>query len=136
MVRMKQIYALLQKHQETIRYFFFGSLTVFFNIIVFFLSDFFFDEIIANTIAFLLSVQFAYFTNTKYVFHASFTKQNFLQFWSMRIGTIFIDNGGLWMFLALGYNKFISKCVVNIIIIILNYLFSKFFIYRKEGGKF
>ena len=130
---MTSIIDLLRKHRETISYLFFGGLTVLVNILLFALFDLFFGEITANTVAFLLSVQFAYMTNTKFVFQAPYTKQNFLQFWGMRIGTIFIDNGGMWLLLTVGCNKFIAKCIVNVIVIVLNYIFSKFFIYRKKG---
>ncbi|WP_195282980.1 GtrA family protein [Harryflintia acetispora] len=87
---------------------------------------------IANTIAFFWLYKFAYMTNTKFVFKAKFTKKNFLKFWGMRIGTIFIDNGGMWILLAVSTHKLVAKCAVNTIVIILNYLFSKFFIYKKE----
>ena len=133
---ISKIFALIKKHQETLAYLFFGSLTVLFNTVVFLIFDLWLDEILANTLAFLLSVQFAYMTNTWFVFKMPFTKANFLKFWGMRIGTILIDNAGLWVLLALECNKLIAKCVINIIIIILNYIFSKFFIYkRKEGEK-
>lgn len=114
-------------------YLFFGALTVIVNILLFTLFDLFLGEITANTVAFMLSVQFAYMTNTKFVFQAPYTKQNFLQFWGMRIGTIIIDNGGMWVLLNMGWNKLLSKCIVNVIVIVLNYLFSKFIIYRKRG---
>lgn len=129
-----EVIEFLKKHRETIAYLFFGGLTVLVNILLFTLFDLFFAELTANTIAFLLSVQFAYMTNTKFVFCAPYTRQNFLQFWGMRIGTIFIDNGGMWILLALGSNKFIAKCLVNIVIIVLNYIFSKFFIFQKKGS--
>lgn len=129
-----EIIELLRKHRETIAYLFFGGLTVLVNILLFALFDLFFKELTANTIAFLLSVQFAYMTNTRFVFCTPYTRRNFVQFWVMRIGTIFIDNGGMWILLAMDSNKFIAKCLVNVIIIVLNYIFSKFFIYRKKGS--
>ncbi|MEG1952674.1 MAG: GtrA family protein [Hydrogenoanaerobacterium sp.] len=128
-----KIEQLIRKYREEIAYLFFGGLTVLVNILLFAIFDLFLGEITANTIAFLLSVQFAYMTNTKFVFCALYTRQNFLQFWGMRIGTIFIDNGGMWLLLATGCNKFIAKIIVNAVVIVLNYIFSKFFIYRKKG---
>lgn len=131
---MRKLFELVKKYRETLDYLFFGVLTVAVNTALFLGLDYFLkNELAANTIAFLLAVQFAYMTNTKFVFKAKFTKQNFLQFWGMRIGTIFIDNGGMWILLALGTHKLIAKCIVNIVVIILNYIFSKFFIYRKRG---
>jgi putative flippase GtrA len=123
---------IINKHRETVDYLFFGMLTVAFNTIVFLLLDLVFDELVANTFAFLLSVVFAYCTNTLFVFHQKIGLKTFVQFFGMRIGTIFIDNGGLWLLLSINCDKVIAKCVVNVIIIILNYIFSKFFIYKKE----
>lgn len=130
---ISKIIELIKKYREEMAYLFFGALTVIVNILLFTLFDLFLGEITANTVAFMLSVQFAYMTNTKFVFQAPYTKQNFLQFWGMRIGTIIIDNGGMWVLLNMGWNKLLSKCIVNVIVIVLNYLFSKFIIYRKRG---
>ena len=123
---------LIKRNRETIAYLFFGVLTVIFNTVVFFLMDIYTAEIIANTISFLLSVLFAYWTNTMFVFRQKMCIKTFEQFCGMRIGTILIDNGGLWLLLSINCNKLIAKCVVNVVIIILNYIFSKFFIYKKE----
>ena len=123
---------LLKKYWETIAYLFFGVLTVIFNIIAFLILNIFVEEIIANTIAFFLAVQFAYMTNTKFVFQAPFTKENFLSFWGMRIGTLIIDYGGLWLLLQVSCDKLIAKWTVNMVIIVLNYIFSKFFIYKRK----
>ncbi len=125
---------LIKKHAELILYGFFGILTVLVNTVTFsVLSLLFSNEIIANTIAFFIAVQFAYFTNTKFVFKEAFTKQNFLQFWGMRIGTLVIDNGGLWLLLKCNINTLLAKILVNIIIILLNYILSKFVIFKKKG---
>lgn len=130
---MHNLLDLIKKHRETVDYFFFGALTVAVNTALFLIFDWILQsELVANTLAFFLAVQFAYITNTKFVFKTNFTKRNFLQFWGMRIGTIFIDNGGLWILLAFDMNKLAAKCIVNVLIIVLNYIFSKFFIYKKE----
>ncbi len=129
-----KIRLLLTKYEETILYLFFGMLTVAVNTVIYLgLAKLEINDLIANTIAFFLAVQFAYITNTKYVFKASFTKKNFFQFWGMRIGTILIDNLGLLILLKVGCSQFISKVVVNIIIIIINYVCSKFYIYKKRS---
>lgn len=130
---MRKLLDLVKKHRETVDYLFFGALTVVVNTALFLAFDGLLkNELAANTLAFFLAVQFAYMTNTKFVFKAKFTKRNFLQFWGMRIGTIFIDNGGMWLLLAFGINKLAAKCAVNVLVIVLNYIFSKFFIYKKE----
>lgn len=123
---------LLEKHNELVRYTIFGVLTVIVNTLLYMLFCYIgLTDLFSNTMAFFIAVQFAYFANTKYVFKTNFTKENFLQFWGMRIGTIIIDNIGLLFLLNLGVGRFISKAVVNVVIIIMNYIFSKFFIYKK-----
>ncbi len=127
-----RINKLLEKYREVVLYFIFGVLTVVVNTVIYLILSSIMDDMISNTIAFLVAVQFAYLTNTKFVFNQNFTKDNFLKFWAMRIGTIFLDNGGMWILLHLGVNKLLAKCFVNAIIIVLNYLFSKFIIFSNE----
>lgn len=127
------LFNMLKKHQETIAYLFFGVLTVIVNTVLFLGLDIYLDEIVANSIAFIVSVLFAYWTNTLFVFRHKLTWSTFKQFFLMRIGTILIDNGGMWLLLSLGWDKLLSKTIVNCVIIVLNYIFSKFFIYKKKG---
>lgn len=117
--------------KETISYTFFGILTVVVNTVVFLMLDHYgYSLLISNTIAFIVAVQFSYMTNTKFVFHVKYTIKNLKQFWLMRIGTIFVDNIGMYVLLFISTDKIIAKCIVNIIIIGINYLCSKFIIFR------
>ena len=124
--------ALWNKYGELIRYGFFGVLTVVVNTAIYWALAPLMGDMWANTAAFFLAVQFAYMTNTKFVFRDRYTRENFLKFWSMRIGTIFLDNGGMWALLALGVHPLFSKCVVNVVVIAVNYICSKFFIFNRE----
>ena len=119
-------------HTETFRYLVFGVLTVTVNIASYRILSLWLDTLPANTLAFFIAVFFAYYTNTRFVFRVPFTKKNFLQFMTMRIGTIFLDDGGILLLLAWGWNDLFAKCVVNAVIIALNYLFSKLFIFRNK----
>lgn len=119
-------------HTETFRYLVFGVLTVTVNIVSYRILSLWLDTLPANTLAFFIAVFFAYYTNTRFVFRVPFTKKNFLQFMTMRIGTIFLDDGGMLLLLAWGWNDLFAKCVVNAVIIVLNYLFSKLFIFRNK----
>lgn len=117
--------------KETVSYTFFGVLTVIVNTVVFLMLDHYgYSLLISNTIAFIVAVQFSYMTNTKFVFHVKYTIKNLKQFWLMRIGTIFVDNIGMYVLLFISTDKIIAKCIVNIIIIGINYLCSKFIIFR------
>lgn len=120
---------------ETFRYLVFGILTVVVNIVAYRILSLWMAPLPANTLAFFIAVFFAYYTNTYFVFQVSFTKKNFFQFMAMRIGTIFLDDGGMFLLLFWGWNDFLAKCIVNGAIIVLNYLFSKLVIFRtKRGG--
>lgn len=119
-------------HGETFRYLVFGLLTVTVNILSYRAMTLFLAPLPANTIAFFIAVFFSYYTNTRFVFRVPFTKKNFLQFMTMRLGTIFLDDGGMLLLLAWNWNDLLAKCFVNGVIIVLNYLFSKLLIFRKK----
>lgn len=121
------------KYKEFILYGIFGVLTVIVNIISFkLLSILNIPLLYANTIAFFIAVVFAYYTNTKFVFNDNFTKKNFVSFMSMRISTLFIDNIGLYYLVSISVDELIAKIIINIIIILINYICSKFIIYKNK----
>ena len=116
---------------ETCRYITCGISTVLVNIVSYkLLSTYVCGTLVANTIAFLLSVIYAYFTNTIFVFRVRCTWKNFCSFFGMRIGTIVIDNGCLMLLIWIGLHDMFAKCIVNVIIIVLNYIFSKLLIFK------
>lgn len=121
------------KYKELILYGVFGILTVIVNIISFkLLLILNIPLLYSNTIAFFIAVVFAYYTNTKFVFNDKFTKENFISFMSMRISTLFIDNIGLYYLVSISVDELIAKSIINIIIILINYICSKFIIYKKK----
>lgn len=129
----------ITKHYEILAYLFFGFLAVVFNLLSYWAisrliggtSPSAMQVLIANTIAFFATIIFAYFTNCLFVFRNSLSWKTFWKFFGMRIGTILIDNGGMWLFLITGIPDIAAKVIVNIVIIVLNYLFSKFLIFKR-----
>lgn len=117
---------------ETFRYLVFGVLTVVVNVVSYRVLEPVCGSMPANTAAFFIAVLFAYWTNSTFVFHAGHTWKNFLQFMGMRIGTLAVDDGGMWLLLKWGCNDIVAKCVVNVLIIIINYAASKIIIFRKK----
>ena len=87
------------------------------------------------TSVFCLVFVFAYFTNRKYVFKSK-NKISFkegISFYISRIGTLFLDMLMMYVFVTvLGFNDKIIKFVVQIIVIILNYILSKFIVFKKK----
>ncbi|MCC0655721.1 GtrA family protein [Clostridioides sp. ES-S-0123-01] len=130
---------ILKKHKETILYLFFGALTTFVNIVsyLFFTRVISFNFIIANTLAWILAVLFAYVTNKFFVFESMKTEmiflfKEFLSFISFRLFSGFIEM--LIMYIMIDFlfvNDIIVKIITNIIVIILNYLFSKMIIFNN-----
>lgn len=131
------MFELLKKYRELILYLVFGFFTVVVNTVAFQLLSGPCGIFGGNTLAFFIAVAFAYWTNTKFVFRSVFTWKNFVQFWAMRIGTLVIDDGGVVLLVHAGVDKLLSKIAVNVLIIVINYICSKFYIYKKrdEGEK-
>lgn len=90
---------------------------------------------IANIIAWVVSVAFAYITNRKFVFESK--NQNKIseatKFVTSRISTLLMDM--LIMFLGvtiLKLNDKIIKLISQVAVIVANYVFSKIFVFKKN----
>ena len=132
---------LIIKNKEIIKYLIFGILTTLVNILCFYILDKLnIDIYINNTISWIVSVIFAFITNKLYVFESKSLdiKTIFKEgtsFLGARIFSYFVDMGTIYLlFDGLKINKLISKVVSNIIVIIINYIFSKFIFKKKEGN--
>ena len=89
---------------------------------------------IANVLSWILSVTFAYFANRKYVFRSN--DKNILKegmkFYSARLLTLFMDMLIMFVFVSLmGINDKIIKLVSQIVVVIANYVISKFMVFKK-----
>ncbi|HIT19793.1 MAG TPA: GtrA family protein [Candidatus Fimivivens faecavium] len=125
-------YVLNQTFHETIRYLICGATTVAVNVVAYHLLSCWMEPLTANTIAFFIAVLYAYFGNSLFVFRTGYTWKNFSEFMAMRIGTLFIDNGGMYLMLNWNWNDLAAKCIVNFIIIALNYILSKLLIFKNK----
>ncbi|MBP5684411.1 MAG: GtrA family protein [Bacilli bacterium] len=131
---------LLKKYEEIIRYLIVGISTTIVSFSTYYLlTKFIFDPYnkielqISNILTWIVAVTFAYFANRKYVFKKQ-DKPNFREakdFYLARVLTLLIDM--LIMYLGvslLNYNDRIIKLIDQVVITILNYIFSKF-IFKK-----
>lgn len=125
---------------EVFSYLFFGGCTFSVNFItyLFFKNLLHFNYFIANLIAWILSVFFAYITNKLYVFEsrgknfAQNIKELFL-FFAVRILTLGFDMGSLsFCFEVLKTSDFIAKFISQFIVILSNYIFSKLIIFKTS----
>lgn len=123
-------------NKETILYLIFGICTTILNIIIYRgLTLLKIDYLVSTILAWFISVVFAFITNKIFVFenHNKKFLSLFAQFFSSRILT-----GGLDIFIMFVsvdifcFNDFIMKIISNILIIIINYLLSKMFIFKKD----
>ncbi|AEB30476.1 putative integral inner membrane protein [Carnobacterium sp. 17-4] len=117
----------------------FGGLTTVVNIVVFYLFDSVFEVhyLFANAIAIVVSILFAFFTNKKYVFKSSTPTfqlwlKEFSLFVSFRLLSAVFDMGSMWLLVdGLNLNANVAKIITQFIVVVLNYAFSKFFIFKQ-----
>lgn len=130
---------LIKKYKEIIMYLIFGVLTTLVNIVSFYIMDKCnINLYVNNTIAWILSVLFAYITNKLFVFESKSLEPKIvikegLSFFGFRLISYFMDMLCIFIMVDIfSINKMISKIVGNVIVIIANYIFSKLFIFRKD----
>lgn len=131
----------IDKKNDVIRYIFFGVLTTGINIISYaILTSVNFDYKIATTLAWIISVVFAFITNKLYVFNSKKMRgtiviKEFFSFTFFRLLSYFLDI--FTMIIAIEYLKLddlYSKIIANIIVIVFNYFASKYFVFKKKGA--
>ncbi len=137
---MNKIKDLLKKYKFIILYGIFGVLTTVINIVSYSLlfEVFGISNVVSNIIAWILSVLFAFITNKLWVFDSkSLEFKLFLKelgnFTVCRLATGVLDLG--IMFVGVDLLKgpaIILKVISNIIVIILNYVMSKLFVFKKK----
>ncbi len=138
-IGLKKISELYKSHQEVMRYLIFGGLTTVANILVYAVCYYVFhiENSISNVIAWILSATFAYITNKLYVFESKVkTKieliKEIVYFYGCRLLTLAVDQGIMIITVdKWGWNALLMKIMANIIVIILNYIFSKILIFKK-----
>lgn len=124
------------KCREVLMYLVFGGLTTIVNIITFFiLRKLNIEVYISNLLAWVISVLFAFITNKLFVFESkdkSKSGKELVSFFGFRILSLGIDMGAMYLLLqVLSTGEVFAKVIANIIVIILNYIFSKLFIFKK-----
>ncbi len=139
---MKKIKELYLKHEEVINYLFIGVCTTIISLIVYYVCVFTLfnpeNQLLlqcANILSWIIAVAFAYFANRKVVFKSKNKniKNEASKFIEARVVTLFIDMSFMWLTVSiLGFNDKIMKIISNILIVILNYIFSKLFVFIKE----
>ena len=137
---MERIKALFNKYRELILYLFFGGCTTLVNIISYFIcSRIGIRTSVSTIIAWVLSVLFAYFTNRVWVFQSTASGVGAIiremgSFFGCRLLSGVIDMAIMFLCVSLlGLPDKPIKILANVVVIILNYLFSKLFVFKKPG---
>lgn len=130
---------LIKKYKEEILYIIFGAVTTAVNILSYIIlyNILHIGNVPATVVAWLASVIVAFITNKLWVFESkSFRLQILLKeasaFFSCRLLTGMLDVFIMWMCVDLLFlPSTLVKILSNVIVIILNYLVSKVFIFKS-----
>jgi putative flippase GtrA len=138
---IKSIIKIAKKNEEIIVYLIVGGLTTLISLITYYLCVNTFlnpnDAIqlqIANILSWIISVSFAYITNRVFVFKSKSKKilKEIISFVGARIITLLLDMFIMFFMVTLLHiNDSISKIFSQILVIVLNYIFSKLFVFKK-----
>lgn len=138
---LDRISELYNKFKEQILYIVFGVLTTAINIISFFLFTRVFGMglLASNIGAWIASVIFAFVTNKIYVFDSrnyslKVVTKELIDFTISRGATGILDMGLMYLFVSVIHMEdMVSKIIINIIVIILNYVLSKLYVFKEKA---
>lgn len=151
---MNMIKTLITKYKELIVYFVFGLCTTVVNLITFKIFNLILGDekyLVSNVFAWFFSVVFAYTTNKIFVFKSKdwgmkTLFKEVISFFSSRVFTFVIEESGMYflvdvmnlkdvqldVFVVTVSGEMISKLIVGVLVVIINYIFSKMFIFKKK----
>ena len=154
---MTKIKELVVKYKELLLYLIFGVLTTLVNLLTFWIFTKILGEelyLVNNAIAWGVGVIFAFVTNKLFVFESKSwvsktAGKEFVEFVGARLFSFGVEEGGMWLFVdilafggmsltILGFTitgQIIAKLVLAVIVVILNYFFSKFIIFKKSKNQ-
>ena len=131
---------LFAKYKQTILYLIFGVLSTIVNILTyaFCTRNLNIEFLISNWIAWIVAVLFAYITNKFFVFESKKINIKFLikelsSFVSCRLLSGIKEMILMYTMISLmSLNDFIVKIITNVVVVILNFIFSKLIIFKNK----
>ena len=151
---MKTIKNLIIKYKELIIYVIFGVGTTLVNFLTYKLFNVLLGVdyyLVSNVIAWFVSVVFAYITNKLFVFESKSWQPKLVakevsSFFTVRIFSFLAEEAGLFLLVDIARMKdfafelygfaisgnMISKLMLAVFVVAMNYVFSKFVIFRKK----
>ena len=129
------------KYKEALLYLFFGVCTTLVNLVTKWIllltvidSSNAIQLQVAIIISWIVSVLFAYVTNRKYVFESK-SKSIFKEissFFGSRVLTLILEMVIMYIFVtALNFNVYLFTIISQVLVIVLNYVFSKLFVLKN-----
>lgn len=154
---MDKIKELMIKYKEIILYAVFGVVTTLANLLAFLLAEFILGQelyLVSNAIAWVVGVVVAFVTNKLWVFKSKSWKlkvflKEFIEFVGARVFSFGVEEAGMWLFVdiigfgeksitLLGFvitGSLIAKILLSVIVVVMNYFFSKFIIFKKKKAE-
>jgi len=149
------IRSLLRRHRELASYVFWGIMTTVVNYTAYFLltEGLRIYYLTSNVIAWAVSVLFAFFVNKLFVFQSKdwACRTALRELWQMaasRLFTLGLETGILWFFVdmlrwgdavirltasAAVHGGAVVKLAANVVVVVVNYVLSKFIIFKKKA---
>ena len=135
-----KIKSLMVKYWDIITYLFFGVLTTVVNYLVYLpvYNILGLSAAVSNGIAWVVAVAFAYLTNKPFVFKshdwsAKTVVPELTKFVGCRVASGLMETLILLVTVdLLGWNGNVWKLLTSVLVVILNYVFSKLIVFRKK----
>ena len=143
---VKNIKKFIQNNSELVLYIIVGASTTFLNLIIYFVLLYCFDNYfslsipswqLAELIAFVIAVVYSFTLDKYLVFKSSFVSiiKLILEFCQFVITRILVESFAAFIMHILidlnGANAYLVKVLVMVMIVVVNYITSKFIIFRK-----
>lgn len=139
-MKNNKIFEILKSYKAVILYLVFGGITTIVNILTYAIcfKVLGMENVVANIIAWLFAVIIAYITNKIWVFESKSLDikkllYELISFFGCRIITGIVDL--IIMYIAVDemqLNAIVMKIIANIVVIVSNYLASKYLIFKKK----
>lgn len=134
-----EIHKLYFKHKEIINYVIVGVLTTLVSIGSYWLFRFVIKNyIVLSILSWIFAVAFAYFTNRAFVFESKEKDllKEISKFVSCRLLTLGLEVVLMMLFVSvLHINDMVSKIILQVVVLVSNYLLSKLFVFVKKTSE-
>lgn len=136
---MKKLRELIEKYWDILSYLFFGVLTTLVNYLVYLpcYNLLGISAALSNGIAWVVAVAVAYLTNKPFVFKShdwsmKTVMPELTKFVACRIGSGVLETSIIFVFVDwLGFDGNVFKLITSVLVVILNYIGSKFLVFKK-----